>query len=60
MLKFKTAFNFELVLLGLKIQSRAAMTSEYLPLPAQFNSLIETILAFYATPYFLPAAVVAT
>ena len=59
-LKLRTACVFGFGFTGERIQSRAAITPEYCPLPAQFNKRIGTIVAFFATPYLLPAAVVAT
>ena len=59
-LKFKTACVFGFGFSGLKIQSRAAITPEYAPLPAQFSKRTGTTRAFFANPYCVPAAVAAT
>ena len=59
-LKLRTACVFGFGLEGERIQSRAAITPEYEPLPEQFNKRIGTIVAFFAIPYLVPAAVVAT
>ena len=59
-LKFSTAWVFGFGFSGLKIQSSAAITPEYCPLPAQFNKRTGTTRAFLANPYFVPAAVAAT
>ena len=59
-LKFKTACVFGFGFSGLKIQSRAAITPEYAPLPAQSNNRTGTTRALFANPYFVPAAVAAT
>ena len=59
-LKFKTACVFGFGFSGLKIQSSAAITPEYAPLPPQLNNRTGTTRAFFAKPYFVPAAVAAT
>ena len=59
-LKLSTACVLGFGLVGERIQSSAAITPDTVPLPAQFNNLIGTIVAFLATPYCEPAAVVAT
>ena len=59
-LKFKTACVFGFGFSGLKIQSSAAITPEYAPVPPQLNNRTGTTRAFFAKPYFVPAAVAAT
>ena len=60
MLKFNTACVFGLGFSGLKIQSRPASTPEYAPLPVQLKIRTATKRAFFAIPYWVPAAVDAT
>ena len=59
-LRLSTACVFGFGFVGERIQSSAAITPDTEPLPAQFNNLIGTIVAFFAIPYCVPAAVVAT
>ena len=58
--RLTTACVFGLVLSGERIQSRPAITVENDPNPPQPRILTGTTIAFFATPYFVPAAVVAT
>jgi len=59
-LKLRTACVIGFGFAGERTQSSAAITPETDPLPAQFNKRIGTIVAFFAIPYLVPAAVVAT
>ena len=59
-LKLTTACVFELVLSGERIQSRPAITDAYEPRPVQSRIRTGTTVAFFAIPYWVPAAVVAT
>ena len=60
MLKLRTACVFGFGFTGERIQSRAAITLDTCPLPLQSIMRTGTTVAFFATPYLLPAAVVAT
>ena len=59
-LKLTTACDLEFVFSGERIQSRPAITEEYDPRPVQSRMRTGTTVAFFAIPYFVPAAVVAT
>ena len=58
--RLRTAWLFGFGLSGERIQSRPAITVENIPIPLQKSTRTGTTVAFFAIPYFVPAAVVAT
>ena len=57
---FKTACDLEFTFCGLRIQSIPATTPAMVPEPLHARTRTATNLAFFATPYEVPAAVDAT